>query len=44
MRATRTFIYGVGVGIVLSFAVVFALNSHAGRSVAGSDGAVIVAQ
>lgn len=44
VRATRSFIYGVGVGIALSFAVVFALNTHTGVDAANSQSAIIVAQ
>jgi hypothetical protein len=40
----RTFIYGVGVGIALAFAVVFALNSNLGMNTESAGSTVIVAQ
>jgi hypothetical protein len=40
----RTFIYGVGVGITLSFAVVFALSSNLGVSPETADSTIVVGQ
>jgi hypothetical protein len=44
VRSTRSFIYGVGVEIVLSFAVVFALSTHTTVEAANSQSAIIVEQ
>lgn len=40
----RTFIYGVGVGIALSFTVVFVLSSNLGISAENADSTIIVGQ
>jgi hypothetical protein len=40
----RNFIYGVGVGITLSFTVVFALSSNLGMSIESADSTIIVGQ
>lgn len=40
----KTFIYGVGVGIVLSFTVVFAISSNLGTNVDSADSTIIVGQ
>lgn len=40
----RTFIYGVGVGIALAFAAVFALNSNLSMTTESAESTIIVAQ
>lgn len=40
----RTFIYGIGVGIALAFAVVFALNTFPAKGVESAGTTIIVGQ